>query len=161
MCRFPRIVLAAVLTLSAVPSQAQQQPARDSLDRGAIGVFARAVDRLPSVCTIELTVVNNTASTITAAIGAVEVFWGERSVVGNFALQLADPGRIRETRMVVMNGCQTLPSRVVLRQMQVCMLQGQMIPRPACGAPWQPLTPAGAGPDFGLIPTEVAADFTR
>lgn len=161
-------------SLFAMPAIAQQQPRAAAASRPAwaadipaqvpadqVGVFAYLPRTRPSFCVINVVVVNNTARTIRTALMRAEVFFGNRSVIGRVGVEFADPDRSREARLSLVEGCQRPPTRIVIRDMELCATPGDMLGRPACGMTWMTFVPEVRGGGASIIPLEFASDFRR
>jgi hypothetical protein len=140
------------------PAWAADIPAQVPVD--AVGVFAYLPAPRQSFCQIAVIVLNNTRTTIRTAHAQVEVFWGDRSVVGSFNVQFVDPEKHREARVHLVEGCRTQPSRIVVRDVGLCSTGEGIFPRPACGLSWLPFAPAVERPAI-MIPVSFAPDFRR
>lgn len=166
--------LFALPIMLALPRQAYSQPREPptwrpdwaetlptGVPNGTIGVLAHLPELKAQFCVVEVWIVNNTETTIRSAIAQVEVFFGEQSVVANFVVQLSDPGRIREAQIHLPRGCAVVPSKVVLRQIQLCTTAASTFPRRACGAPWVSFMPDIGRRNFRPIRLEIAPDYDR
>lgn len=125
---------------------------------GSIGVVAGVKQLRQQFCQLQVLVLNRTTETIRFASVNAEVFFGARSVVTRFNIQLADPDVGRLSTVHLAEGCPQRPTRLVIREVQMCSRPTPQ--RRGCGAPFVPFLPAHlyAEPVFEV---QVAPDFDR
>ena len=124
---------------------------------GTIGIMAAEQAIRSSFCELQVLVLNKTDATIRYASVQVEVFFGDRSVVARFPVELVDPDRSRISIARVIEGCPRLPTRMVVREVSLCSRPNPR--RRGCGAPFVAFMP---GPQQArTFPVEIAPDYER
>ena len=138
------------------PAWAAQIPTE--VPEGSIGIVAGEKVLRQSFCQLQVLILNRTNETIRFASVNAEVFFGERSVVTRFNIQLADPNVGRLSTVHLAEGCPRRPTRLVVRQVQLCSRPGPQ--RQGCGAPFVPFLPAHLHGD-PVFQVQVAPDFDK